>query len=79
MEQGIADLQDEEAAPLRGSRTPVLHFEKLVPFAAPIGLLDATVHSDSPRWRESSPEKPCSAHLADTATADNRGNLTTKN
>lgn len=57
MEQGIADLQDEEAARLRGSQTPVLRLEKLVPFAAPIGLLDETVHSDSPRWRERSPEE----------------------
>jgi ATP/maltotriose-dependent transcriptional regulator MalT len=56
MEQGIADLQHEEAR-LRGSQTPVLRFEKLVPFAAPIGLLDETVHSDSPRRRESSPEE----------------------
>jgi len=57
MEQGIPDLQDEEAAPCRGSQTPLLRFEKLVPFAAPIGLLDEPVHSDSRRWRESSPEE----------------------
>ena len=58
MEQGIPDSHDEEAATLRGSQAPpVLRFEPLVPFTVPIGLLDGSVNSDSPRWRESSPEE----------------------
>jgi ATP/maltotriose-dependent transcriptional regulator MalT len=56
-EQGTRDLLDEEAAPLRGSQTPVVRFEKLVPFTAPIGLLDRGMNSDSPWWRESSPDE----------------------
>jgi ATP/maltotriose-dependent transcriptional regulator MalT len=56
-EQGIADLRDEFAAPLRGSQMPVARFETLVPFTAPIGLLGGGMNSHSPRWRESSPEE----------------------
>jgi ATP/maltotriose-dependent transcriptional regulator MalT len=57
MEQGIPGSLDEEAAPLPGSQTPVVRFPKLVPFTAPVGLLDGGVNSDPPRWRESSPEE----------------------
>ena len=47
-EQGIPDSNDEFAAALRGSQAPV---------TAPIGLFDAGVNSDPPRWRENSPEE----------------------
>jgi hypothetical protein len=57
MEQGIPDSHGEDAAPLRGTQAPAARFETLVPFTAPIGLLDGGVNSDSPRWRESSPEE----------------------
>ena len=57
MEQGIAHLQDEEAAPLRGLQPPVRRSETLVPFTAPLGLLDGGVNSHSARWQESSPEE----------------------
>jgi ATP/maltotriose-dependent transcriptional regulator MalT len=57
IEQGIPDSHDEVAPPLRNSQTSVVHFEQLMPFTAPIGLFDGGVNSDSPRWRESSPEE----------------------
>jgi ATP/maltotriose-dependent transcriptional regulator MalT len=56
-EQSTRDSHDEDAAPLRGSQAPAVRLEKLVPFTAPIGLLDGGVNSDWPRWRESSPEE----------------------
>jgi ATP/maltotriose-dependent transcriptional regulator MalT len=56
LEQAIPDSHGEFATPLRGSQAPV-RFEKLVPVIAPIGLLDGSVNSDQPRWRESSPEE----------------------
>jgi ATP/maltotriose-dependent transcriptional regulator MalT len=57
MEQCILDSDDEDAAPLPGSQAGVMRFEALLPFTAPIGLLDGGVNSDPPRWRESSPEE----------------------
>jgi ATP/maltotriose-dependent transcriptional regulator MalT len=56
-ELGVTDSHDEEAALLRGLQTPAVKYEKLVPFAAPIGLLDGGASSDLPRWWESSPEE----------------------
>jgi ATP/maltotriose-dependent transcriptional regulator MalT len=57
LDQDIPDSHDEGTAPLRGPRAPVVGLEALVPFIAPIGLLDRGVHSDLPPWRESSPEE----------------------
>ena len=51
-EQLIADLHDEDAAPLRGTQAPVVRLEALMSFPAPIGLLDRGANLDSPRWRE---------------------------
>jgi ATP/maltotriose-dependent transcriptional regulator MalT len=56
-EQDIPDWHDVDAAPLRGSQAPVVRFEKLLPFTAPIHLVDGGANLASPRWRESSPEK----------------------
>ena len=56
-EQCILDSHDEFAAPLRSPQAPVVRFKTLVPLTASIGLLDRGVNSDSPRWRESSPEE----------------------
>jgi LuxR family maltose regulon positive regulatory protein len=57
MELDILDSHDEDAALLRGSQAPVVRFKTLMPFTAPIHLLDGGVNSDLPRWRESSPEE----------------------
>jgi len=51
-EKSTPDAHDEVAAPLRGSQAPIVRFETLVPFAAPIGHLDGGVNLDSLRWRE---------------------------
>ena len=56
-EQDIPDSYDDDAAPLRGSQAPVVRFETLVPFTAPVGPLDGGVNLDPPRWQESSPEE----------------------
>jgi len=56
-EQSTGDLHDEDAALLRGSPAPVVRFEKLLPFTAPIDLVDGRAHLDSARWRKSSPEE----------------------
>jgi hypothetical protein len=56
-EQDIPDPHDDGAAPLRGSQAPVVRIETLVPFTAPVGLLDGGVNLDPPRWHESSPEE----------------------
>jgi ATP/maltotriose-dependent transcriptional regulator MalT len=56
-EQSTIDLHDEDADPLRGSLAPVVRFEKLPPFTAPIHLVDGGVNLDSARRRESSPEE----------------------
>ena len=56
-EQHIAGFHDEDAAPLRGIQASVARSETLMPCLAPIGLLDDGVNSDTPRWRESSPEE----------------------
>jgi ATP/maltotriose-dependent transcriptional regulator MalT len=47
-EQDISVSHDDNAAPLRGSQAPVVHFETLVPFTAPVGLLDGGVNLDPP-------------------------------
>jgi ATP/maltotriose-dependent transcriptional regulator MalT len=57
MEQVARDSYNEDAALLLGSQTPDARFETLLPFKAPIGLLDGGVNLDLPRWRESSPEE----------------------
>jgi hypothetical protein len=57
MEQCTPYSHDEDTAPLQGSQEPIVRLETLVPFTAPIGLLDGGVNSDSPQWRESSPEE----------------------
>jgi hypothetical protein len=36
---------------------PVVHFETLVAFTAPVGLLDGGVNLAPPRWHESSPRE----------------------
>ena len=56
-EQRIPGFHDEDAAPFRGIQAPVVHSETLMPFLPPIGLLDGSVNSDSPRRREISPEE----------------------
>ena len=79
-EQCIPDLHDEDAAPLRGSQAPVVRLEALMPFTAPIGLLDRGVNLDSPRWRESSPEASRARHTWPMqATAEPDGRLVTTN
>jgi ATP/maltotriose-dependent transcriptional regulator MalT len=55
-EQDIPDSHDDDAAPFRGSQAPVVRFETLVPFTAPVGLLEGGVNLDPPR-PESSPEE----------------------
>jgi ATP/maltotriose-dependent transcriptional regulator MalT len=55
-EQSTIDLHDEDATPLRGSLAPVVRFEKLPPFTAPIDLVARCTNLDSAQWRESSPE-----------------------
>jgi ATP/maltotriose-dependent transcriptional regulator MalT len=57
MEQDIPDSYDDDAATLRGSQAPVVRFETLVPFTAPVGLLDGGVNLAPPRWQESLPEE----------------------
>ena len=80
MEQCIADLHDEEATPLRGTQAPVVRFEKLMPFTAPIGLLDRGVNLDPPRWRESFAWASPARHTWPMqATAEPDGRLVTKN
>jgi len=56
-EQRIPGFHDEDAAPLRGIQAPVERSETLMPFLAPIGLLDGGANSDSPWRREISPEE----------------------
>jgi ATP/maltotriose-dependent transcriptional regulator MalT len=56
-EQDIPDSHDDDLAPFRGSQAPVVLFETLVPFTAPVGLLDGGVNLDPARWQESSPEE----------------------
>ena len=56
-EQDIPDSHDDDAAPLRGSQAPVVRFATLMPFTAPVDLLDGGVNLDSPLWQESSPEE----------------------
>ncbi len=56
-EQDIPGSHDDDAAPLRASQAPVMRFETLVPFTAPVGLFDGGVNLDPPRWQESSPEE----------------------
>jgi ATP/maltotriose-dependent transcriptional regulator MalT len=46
--QDIPDLHDDDPAPLRGSQAPVLSSETLVPFTAPVDLLDGGVNLDPP-------------------------------
>jgi ATP/maltotriose-dependent transcriptional regulator MalT len=55
-EQSTIDMDDEDAAPFRGSLAPVVRFEKLQPFPAPIHLVDGGANLDPARWRKSSPE-----------------------
>ena len=52
-EQIIRDLHDDDAAPLLGPQVPVMCFEKLPPFAAPVDLVDEGMGSDSARSRGS--------------------------
>jgi ATP/maltotriose-dependent transcriptional regulator MalT len=56
-EQSTRDSHDEDAAPIWGSLAPVVRFEKLLPFTAPIHLVDGGANLDSACWRESSPEE----------------------
>jgi hypothetical protein len=56
-EQHIAGLHDEDAAPLRDIKAPVVRSETLMPFLASIGLHDGGTNSDSARRRESSPDR----------------------
>jgi ATP/maltotriose-dependent transcriptional regulator MalT len=56
-EQDIPDSYDDDAAPIRGSQAHVVRFETLVPFAAPVGLIDGGVNLDPTPWQESSPEE----------------------
>jgi hypothetical protein len=56
-EQCMPDSHKEDATLLRGSQAPVVSFETLVPFPAPIGLPDGGANSDSPRWWQSPPEE----------------------
>jgi ATP/maltotriose-dependent transcriptional regulator MalT len=62
--QDIPDSHDDDDAPLRGSQAPVVGFETLAPFTAPVGLLDGGVNLDPPRRQESSPpeEAPLDTH-----------------
>jgi ATP/maltotriose-dependent transcriptional regulator MalT len=46
--QDIPDSHDDDAAPLRVSQAPVLNSESLVPFTAPVNLLDGGVNLDPP-------------------------------
>src|ERR1700691_5376231 len=46
--QDIPDAHDDDAAPLRVSQAPVLNSESLVPFTAPVNLLDGGVNLDPP-------------------------------
>jgi hypothetical protein len=55
--QDTPDSHDNDVAPLWGSQAPVVRFETLVPFTAPVGLLDGGVNLDPPRWQKSSPEE----------------------
>jgi ATP/maltotriose-dependent transcriptional regulator MalT len=48
MERDIPDSQVHDVAPLQGSQAPVARFETLVPFTAPVGLLDGGVSLDPP-------------------------------
>jgi hypothetical protein len=57
MGQGVPDSHDKDAAPLPDPQAPVGRAETVVPFRAPIGLLDGGVNSDRPPWQESSPEE----------------------
>jgi ATP/maltotriose-dependent transcriptional regulator MalT len=56
-EQCILDSHDQVAARLQGSQVPALRFAAVMPFPAPIGLLEGGVNLDSPRWREYSPDE----------------------
>lgn len=56
-ERDIPDSQDDDVAPLWGSQAPVARFETLVPFSAPVGLLNGSVNLDPPRWQERSREE----------------------
>ena len=57
IEQCILDSHDQDAARLQGSQVPALRFAAVMPFPAPIGLLEGGVNLDSSRWREYSPDE----------------------
>jgi ATP/maltotriose-dependent transcriptional regulator MalT len=57
IEQCILDSHDQDAAPLQGSQVPALRFAAVMPFPAPIGLLEGGVNLDSSLWREYSPDE----------------------
>jgi ATP/maltotriose-dependent transcriptional regulator MalT len=56
-EQHIAGFHDEDVAPPRGIQASVGRSETLMPFLAPIGLLDGGANSGRARWWKSSPEE----------------------
>jgi ATP/maltotriose-dependent transcriptional regulator MalT len=76
-QQDIPDLYDDNAAPVRGSQAPVVRFETLVPFTAPVGLLEGGVDLDPTRRQESSPDEAlldthggCKSRQNQTGTSD---------
>jgi ATP/maltotriose-dependent transcriptional regulator MalT len=73
-EQGTPDLRDEFAVPLWGSQAPVARFEKLVPFTAPIRLLDGGMNSGLPRRPEGSPKEAALDALGPSQSQQNPTN-----
>jgi LuxR family maltose regulon positive regulatory protein len=68
-EQDIPDSHDDDAAPLRGSPSPVARFETLVPFTTPVDLLDGGVNLDPPEEALLDTHGRCNSRQNQTGTS----------